>query len=195
MATMRRVPGDANGALAKALKDLDKANVRVGWFESSKYADDNQTPVAYVAAINELGPHARPFMKPTADARDAEWSQLMLQLSRQVVRGKMSVVDALTAVGLQVGGDIQKTIATISDPPLSLVTLVARKYKDEGLAITGATIGGIVEYINRVGEAEARSYVSGISDKPLNDSGYMLATTSFSVNGRNPEPVDPNFTG
>lgn len=192
MATMTRVPGGASGALAKALKDLDKANVKVGWFESSKYADANQTPVAYVAAINELGPHKRPFMQPTADAKDAEWSALMLQLSRQVVKGRMSVIDALTAVGLAVGADIQQTIATINDPPLSLVTLVARKYKAEGRAVTGATIGGIVEYINRVGEAEARSYVAGISDKPLNDSGYMLATTSFSVNDGGPEFVDPN---
>lgn len=192
MATMTRIPGGASGALAKALKDLDKANVKVGWFESSKYPDANQTPVAYVAAINELGPHKRPFMQPTADAKDSEWSALMLQLSRQVVKGRMSVVDALTAVGLTVGADIQQTIATINDPPLSLVTLVARKYKAEGRAVTGATIGGIVEYINRVGDAEARSYVAGISDKPLNDSGYMLATTSFSVNDGGPEFVDPN---
>lgn len=195
MATLTRVPGGASGALAKALKDLDKANVRVGWFESSKYPDANQTPVAYVAAINELGPHARPFMQPTADARDTEWSALMFQLSKRIITGRMSVVDALTAVGLQVGGDIQKTIATISDPPLSLVTLVARKYKAEGRTITGATIGGIVEYINRVGESEARAYVAGISEKPLNDTGYMLATTSFSVNAGDAEPVDENFKG
>jgi hypothetical protein len=192
MATMTRVPGGASGALAKALKDLDKANVKVGWFESSKYPDANQTPVAYVAAINELGPHKRPFMQPTADAKDTEWSALMFQLSKRIVTGKMSVVDALTAVGLTVGADIQQTIATINDPPLSLVTLVARKYKAEGRTISGATIGGIVEYINHVGEAEARSYVAGISDKPLNDSGYMLATTSFSVNDGGPEFVDPN---
>jgi hypothetical protein len=195
MAQMRRVPGGAKGILAKALQDLDKANVRVGWFESSKYPDANQTPVAYVAAINELGPHARPFMKPTADARDKEWSALMFQLSKRVVTGKMSVVDALTAIGLQVGGDIQKTISTISEPPLSLVTLVARKYKSEGRAITGATIGGIIEYINQVGEAEARAYVAGISEKPLNDTGYMLATTSFSVDMGDAEPVDPNAKG
>lgn len=189
MATMRRVSGGASGAFNKALKDLDKANVRVGWFESSKYPDANQTPVAYVAAINELGPHKRPFMQPTADAHDAEWSALMFQLSKRVVTGKMSVIDALTAVGLRVGGDIQHTIANLRDPPLSLVTLVARKYKDEGRSITGSTIGGIVEYINRVGEDAAREYVAGISDKPLNDTGYMLATTSFSVNMNEAIPV------
>lgn len=189
MATMRRVPGNASGALNKALKDLQGANVRVGWFESSKYPDKNSTPVAYVAAINELGPHKRPFMQTTADKRDGEWSALMFQLSKRIVTGKMTTKDALTAVGLQVGGDIQHTIAQISrGGGLSLITLVARAYRRDGKAVTGKTIGEIAAMIKNNPD-QARKEAEGIADAPLNDTGYMRATISFSVDMNEPQQI------
>lgn len=193
MATMRRVPGGSRGIVDKMLIDLEKANVRVGWFESSKYNDDNQTPVAYVAAINELGPHARPFMRTTADAKDAEWSALMFNLSKQVVRGVLTVNQALDGVGLMVGADIQKTISTITSPPLSIITLMARKYRSIGGKVTGKTIGEFAAFLDHVGEAGVD--VSGISTKPLNDTGYMLATLSSSVTDADPVPVNANAGG
>lgn len=193
MATMRRVPGGSRGVVDKMLIDLEKANVRVGWFESSKYNDDNQTPVAYVAAINELGPHARPFMRPTADAKDAEWSALMFNLSKQVVRGVLTVNQALDGVGLMVGADIQKTISTITSPPLSIITLMARKFRSTGGKVTGKTIGEFAAFLDHAGEAGVD--VSGVSTKPLNDTGYMLATVSSSVSDGDPVPVDPNAGG
>jgi len=190
MAKMSRTPGNASGAFKKALKDMQNANVRVGWFESSKYPDDNQTPVAYVAAINEIGPHKRPFMQPTADAREREWAELMFNLSKRVVKGKMTVEDALTAMGLQVGGDIQHTIAHVTSPPLSLITLLARVARRDGKKVTGKTIGEFAAEIKEKGEAAIRQEVAGISEKPLNETGYMLATTSFSVNMQAPNKVD-----
>lgn len=190
MATVKRVPGPASGAFNKALKDLKSANVRVGWFESSKYPDANSTPVAYVAAINELGPNKRPFMQPTADKYDAEWSELTLSVARRVVIGKMTTEDALTAVGLRVGTDIQHTISNLWAPPLSIITLMARKFRSTGGTVTGKTIGEFAAYLDEVGEEQVRSEIAGVSEKPLNDSGYMLATTSFSVNMGEAEPVD-----
>lgn len=191
MATMRRVSGPASGAFNKALKDLQGANVRIGWFASSKYPDTNSTPVAYVAAINELGPHKRPFMQPTADERDKEWSALMLQLSKRIVTGKMTTEDALTAVGLQVGGDIQKKIAQISrGGGLSLITLIARAYRRDGKAVTGKTIGEIAALIKN-DPSKAQDAAAGIADAPLNETGYMRATLSFSVDMNEPMPVDP----
>ena len=189
MSTMRRVPGGASGPLDKMLIDLKKANVRVGWFESSKYNDENQTPVAYVAAINELGPHARPFMRTTADQRDKEWSALMFNLSKLVVKGQLTVAQAIDGVGLQVGADIQKTISTITSPPLSLITLMVRKYRMEhpGAKVTGKTIGEFAAHAYDVGEENVD--VSGVSTKPLNDTGYMLATVSSSVNGGDAKAV------
>jgi len=190
MATIHRVPGNASGAFTKALKDLSGANVRIGWFESSRYPDDNATPVAYVAAINELGPHKRPFLQTTADAREQEWAELMLQLSRRVVTGKMTTEDALSAIGLQVGGDIQHKLAEISRAGgLSLITLVARAYRRDGKKVTGKTIGEIAALIKSDPD-KAREEAQGIADAPLNDSGYMRATVSFSVNMNEPEKVD-----
>lgn len=195
MATMRRVPGGASGVLAKALKDLDQANVRVGWFESSKYPDANQTPVAYVAAINELGPHKRPFMQPTADKYDAEWSELMFQFSKRIVTGKMTTEQALTGMGLRVGSDIQHTISNIWSPKLSLITLMARAARRDGQSVTGKTIGEFAAKIKEDGEDSIRAGLGDVSEKPLNDTGYMLATTSFSVDMGDAVPVDPNFKG
>jgi hypothetical protein len=175
--------------LNKALKDLSAANVRVGWFESSKYADDNSTPVAYVAAINEHGPHKRPFLQTTADEREKEWADLMFVLSKRIVNGKMSTEDALTAIGLQVGGDIQHKIAQIArGGGLSLITLVARAYRRDGMKVTGATIGQIARMVKK-NPQQAQDEAVGITDSPLNDSGYMLATVSVSVNMKDPEKV------
>lgn len=189
MATMRRVPGNASGAFNKAVKDLNGANVRVGWFETAKYPDQNSTPVAYVAAINELGPHKRPFMQTTADERDREWSELMFQLSKRIVTGKMTVKDALTAMGLQAGGDVQYKIAQISRAGgLSLITLVARAYRRDGKTVTGKTIGEIAALVHS-DPTKAREEAAGITDAPLNDSGYMRATVSFSVDMTDPQIV------
>lgn len=189
MGTMQRVPGDASGRLKTAMAELNQSNVRVGWFESARYNDDKATPVAYVAAINELGPHARPFMRTAKDESEAEWNKTMEALSRQILNGKLTALDALELLGYAVGADIKEKIATIQDPPLSLITLIARKYRLEGRKVTGGTIGQIAQYIKNVGDSEARASVSGISTKPLNDTGYMLATLSASVNDGSPKPV------
>lgn len=191
---MRKVPGGAGAPFKRTLQEMDQANVRVGWFESSKYPDAHATPVAYVAAINELGPHARPFMRPTFEQNDVEWSAKMLQFCRQIVKGRWTVEEGLEAMGLVVGSDIQKTITEVTKPDLSLITLVARKYRLEGRKVTGATIGGIAAWINRVGADEVKAYVSGISTKPLNDTGYMLATVSYSVNEKSSVFVNENPT-
>jgi hypothetical protein len=190
MATMRRVPGPASGAFKKAMLELAAANVRVGWFESSKYPDANSTPVAYVAAINEHGPHKRPFLQTTADQREREWADLMGQLSRRIVTGKMTTENALTAIGLQVGGDIQHKISEISrGGGLSLITLIARAYRRDGKAVTGKTIGEIAALI-KADPTKAQDEASGITDAPLNDTGYMRATVSFSVNMNEPVKVE-----
>lgn len=191
MTTMRRVPGGAGEKFRRTLQEMDNANVRVGWFESSKYPDEHQTPVAYIAAINELGPHARPFMRTTAEMKDVEWSAQMLQFCRQVVKGKWTVEQALTAMGLVVGGDIQQMIASITQPELSLITLLARKARKNGEKVTGATIGEFAARVKKDPDA-VRAEVAGINTKPLNDTGYMLATVSFSVNEKSATAVNEN---
>lgn len=181
MGIMRRVPGKDRAPFDKAMADLNATNVKVGWFSSSRYADDNQTPVAYVAAINELGPNARPFMRPTADREEPNWAALMGQLSKRIATGKMTAEQALDAIGNLVSADIRKTISEIDSPKLSLITLMARKARLDGKKVTGATIGQFAAQIKEQGEAAIRAGLGGISEKPLNDTGYVLATCTYVV--------------
>jgi hypothetical protein len=187
MATMRRVPGPASGAFNKAMKELADANVRIGWFDNSKYDDANNTPVAYVAAINELGPNKRPFMQPTADKQDTAWGEMMGYLAKQIVTGKMTVETALNMLGLRVRDDIRDTITEITaNGGLSKITLITRAYRREGKVVTGRTIGEIAALI-KSDPAKANEIASTQRDTPLNDYGVMFATLLWSVNGNEPE--------
>lgn len=190
MATMRRVTGPTAGAFTKAMKDLQGANVRVGWFDNMHYDDANSTPVAYVAAINELGPNKRPFMQPTADKQEQAWGELMGQVSTQVVTGKRNVEWALSVIGATVVSDIQETIAGITaGGGLSIITRIARAYRREGKPVTGKTIGEIAALV-KSDPSKAESIASTQRDTPLNDYGVMFGTISYSVNGNEPEQGD-----
>lgn len=190
MATMKRVPGPSSGAFTKAMKDLNGANVRVGWFEDMHYDDAANTPVAYVAAINELGPNKRPFMQPTADKQDQAWGELTGQVSRQVVTGKRDVEWALSVIGETVVADIRDTIAEITaGGGLSIITRIARAYRRDGKTVTGKTIGEIAALV-KSDPSKAEEIASTQRDTPLNDYGVMFGTISYSVNGGTPEQGD-----
>lgn len=66
-------------------------------------------------------------------------------------------------------GDVAKTIESITSPPLSQITLGARKYRAEGKKVTGATIGEIARLLD-----EKKLDVSGVPNKPLDDTHAML---------------------
>lgn len=190
MATMKRVSGTGLDAFTRAMKDLQDANVRVGWFEGMHYDDKASTPVAYVAAINELGPNKRPFMQPTADKQDQAWGELMGQVSKQVVTGKRDVEWALGMIGETVVADIRDTIANITaGGGLSTITRIARAYRRDGKEVTGKTIGEIAALI-KSDPSKAESIASTQRDTPLNDYGVMFDTLSYSVNGNAPEQGD-----
>ena len=77
---------------------------------------------------------------------------------------------------LKAEGDVSKAIAEVNAPPLSKITLGARKYRAEGKKVTGATIGEIARLID-----ENKLDVSGVSTKPLNETGLMSATLTHVV--------------
>lgn len=170
---MRRDNPKAFATLDARLKELAGVETKVGWFESATYPDGR--PVAAVAAGNELGiPSrsipARPFMRPTASEQKPKWGGTSGMLAKRVLVGKMTAVEAMDALGLVAEGDISKTIASIWAPPLSPITLMARKYREEGKKVTGATIGEIAGKI-KAGKGEFSA-----NTKPLNESGHMIAT-------------------
>jgi len=158
MARVKRIPGNISmDELKVRIKDLGNVEGRVGWFESSKYPDG--TPVAYVAAINEFGTKdipARPMMRPTVKANRAAWMKIIADGSKAVLKGRISMVQVLEAVGLQAVGDVKKTISGITSPPLKESTIKNRQYR----AKRGKSRG---------------------TSKPLIDTGYMFDTITNTV--------------
>ena len=158
-----RVTTRADHALSVALKELASKKVgKVGWFEKSRYPDEDATQVAYVAAQNEYGnPNknipARPFMRPTIAAQENTWKKVAEQGARNILKGNQTSGDALEMLGLKAAGDIKKTISKILTPPLAQSTINARlaRHSDK------QTVGKLT--------------------KPLIDTGLMFATLTNTV--------------
>lgn len=181
MADATQTNPQAFKALGDRLDAFDKVTGKVGWFESAVYPDG--TPVAYAAAINELGSPAnnipsRSFMRSTALEKDGAWKDLASTISKKILAGEMTPQDGMELLALQAEGDIAKKIASITSPPLSPITLGVRKYKSQGKTITGATIGEIARKLH-----DGTLDVSGVSDKPLVDTSLMVDTLTHKVEG------------
>lgn len=160
------------------LKELENFQGRVGWGEDSKYPDG--TPVAYVAAIQELGYGPippRPFMRPAETKNQNEWQAVAGFAAAQILDGKMTGADGMRLITTRAEDDVSDAISDVSSPPLSPITMVLRKWRREGRKITGATVG---EAAARLAAGE-KIDVSGVSAKPLNDTGRMLATLTSVV--------------
>lgn len=156
---------------------VDK-EAKAGWFDSARYPDG--TPVAYVATIQEYGaPEVnippRPFLAPTIEKRKDAWVKLLSQGVKAVARGGYSADQVLEGVGLQVAGDIQAGIASVTGPALSNVTLLLRKWRREGKTIAGKTVGEAAAAI------KAGASIEGVNADPLRDSGLMVATVTSVV--------------
>jgi hypothetical protein len=154
MATVKRTPGPGLAEFEKAMRELGRQQAEVGWFASSKYEDG--TPVAYIATIQEFGSPAqgiepRSFQRATMDAKQTEYGELMGKGARAVMAGKLSARKMLDSFGLQVAGDMRKTIAEGNFKELAESTIAARARKR----------GVSVEAVNK---------------DPLRDSNVMVNT-------------------
>ena len=160
--TIQRVKTKEAHQLQVALKNLDGKVGKVGWFEKSKYADKDATPVAYVAAIQEYGyPSknipARPFMRPTIADKQVEWASIVKQGSAQILKGNQTIGDVLELLGLKASADVKKTISQITTPPLAEATIAARLAR------------------------KADKNTVGNLTKPLIDTGIMFNTLTNTV--------------
>lgn len=158
------------------LKELDGYTSKVGFFDTAKYEDG--TPVAQVAFWQENGVASRsipprPVWGPGFKKFSASWKDAAGLFAKRVLDGQMTGREAMTALGETAQGDIIKQYAELKSPPLSRLTLAIRKYK---LMHPDAKIGGkLIGMIARMLK-EGKIDTSGVSDKPLNDSGYMIAS-------------------
>ncbi len=155
-----KITRKTNDALEKAIKEINKRNLSVGWFESSKYEDG--TPVAQVASQNEFGSPAnnrppRPFMRNAISENSTRWAKTSAKISKDILNGS-NVLTSLNLLGVVVEADIKKSITSITAPALALSTINARK--------------------NRSSNKKPATTIN----KPLVDTGYMLATVTSEVN-------------
>lgn len=147
----------ASDKMREAVKAIASKKLRVGWFDTSKYQDG--TPVAYVATIHELGNPAggvpaRPFMRPTIEAKTPEWKSTLAGGAHQVLNGRLTAEQMLGQVGQVAAGNIAETIASIDTPALQPGTINARK---------------------------SRRKSPGVSTKPLVDTGLLIQSVNHKV--------------
>lgn len=152
--------GIGHDAMTKRLADLKSKQAAVGWFSTAKYPDSN-VPVAYVATIAEFGnpennQPPRSFVRTTQTEKQKGWSVLLAKGSTRVMEGKMTAEFMYDSLGLQIAGDIRKTLATASFAPISDATIAAR-----------ARIRGVsIEDVNK---------------DPLHFTGYMQTSLTNQV--------------
>ena len=166
------------------IKDMDDFSVRIGWFSSAKYPDG--TPTAYVASIHEFGAPsrgipARGFMRPTIDSKTGEWSQQMRFYAKQIVSGQMNTEQALNGLAIVARGDVDATLARIKEPELSPLTIYIRKFVKSGGKIFGYRDIMRLRWQMEKEEKAGALDLSGVSVDPLDFTGYMRATLSYTV--------------
>lgn len=170
-------------ALRVAVKELGDVESKVGWFESAKYGDG--APVAGIAYIQEFGNDKRsipprPFFRSTAAEKKGEWAKTAEKISRAVVQGKVPAEKVGEAVALAAEGHVRATITKLTEPALSPVTIELRRRRRAGETITGRTVG-------EAAKASKSAFFQGSSGseaKPLEDTGYMLATLTSEYGGK-----------
>lgn len=167
-------------SLESIIAKLDKTSVEVGWFETSKY--ENGTPAAYVAAIQEWGYQGggtnippRPFLRPAQADHAKDWAQRAMKEAQQVINGKESTDDAASKLGAEIEGDILEAIIA-PHQPLSRITLLLRKWRDEGIQINKST----VERARRELAKNPNISVSK-NQTPLDDTNYMISSLTYEV--------------
>lgn len=132
MARMIRQNPRAFETLTARIRELDGKQVKVGWFSSSVYP--NGTPVALVAAVQELGSPAKNIpprlgMRATAMRKWGEWKDLMLDGAKAILQGRRTADQVMDTMGAKAAGDIAKNIASVWEPPLKEATVKARARK------------------------------------------------------------------
>lgn len=176
--------GTGTEELRRAIRDLEQRQARVGFFEHSQYPDG--TPVAYVASIQEFGYGAippRPFFRPVTEAQKPNWTILIGKGAIAVMEGRTTVDNMLEQFGQAVAGAVKEEISKVNSPPLALSTLVLRKKKKDGTTIGGKVVGETVRDVNFVGPRAGGALpdISGVSTKPLVDTGYMISQVNNDV--------------
>lgn len=185
--TVKQQPGDAFEQLQVKIDNLKGKVGKVGYLGTQRYPDDPKTgkqglTVAHVATIMEYGYPAgnipaRPTLLPAIAAKQAEWKKIALDGSRKVLKGHGTIADVMEAIGSAAQGEVDRQISTLTEPPLKQAT-IAKRLKNRRVKGAYALARKIV---NKMPLTQAQQNYTGLIDKPLIDTGYMLATLTHSV--------------
>lgn len=146
--------------LTSARRTMGGKELKIGWFSTNLYEDG--TPVAYVATIHEFGAQKqgippRPFMRPTIEREEIKWRAFIAQEAKKIVEGTQTVAALFEMLGLNISGEIARSISEVVSPPLLEATIRAKMRKMANTKITGSL------------------------DKPLVETGLMLESVTYTV--------------
>lgn len=137
----------AGAGLQRSLDEIARklstaASVRVGFLEGATYPDGTSVPL--VAAVNEFGASSRgqpprPFFRRMIAAKSGEWPETMARLLKAKDHDAKS---ALGLIGAEIKGQLQESIATLTDPPLTPST-IKRKGREKPLVETGHMLNSV----------------------------------------------------
>lgn len=183
---MAEVKGRAVGLDAKlaelAAKLTKKTSLRVGFLENATYpateGNAGVTHVATIAAIQNYGAPGkgippRPFFSGMVVKNSPTWGD---DLGKLLAANGGDSQNALELMGHRMVDQLQQSIRDTNDPPLSILTLMARKHRRDGGTVTGATLGALANE-RRKGPPD----LSGVSTKPLIDTSVLLMSADFEV--------------
>jgi len=161
----------------RVVKQLEEAKeLRVGFLEGAKYEDG--TPIAQVAFWQEFGSSrfpVRSFFRPMIVKESASWGPL---LARVLPKVGYDVDKAMHRLGGYIALQLTESIVTTPQPPLSEVTLMLRKMKDDDSSLV-VTVQTVAEAARRVARGEKGA--TGTRAKPLIDSGQMQRATGYEL--------------
>ena len=150
-----------------------KIELKVGFFDTETYP--NGTHVAQVAFWNEYGKTGtppRPFFRRMIRKNVANWGGQMAKIMKAT---DYDAEQSLNFMGDLMQGQLRQSIAELTEPKLSPVTVMLRGMRSQGVKITGATVG---QAAARVAQGKTNY---GASDKPLVDTGQMYRAVNYQV--------------
>lgn len=157
----------------RKIATLESATMNVGYLENETY--DDGMPVAQAAFFAEYGTStapARPTFRPLIERERKAWFDEMI---KRLMSGNKPIT-VLKLMGNKISDQLKLAIRDTPVSPLSNVTLMLRKMRDEGATITGASLPIAIARLNS-GEAGA----SGTRAKPLMDTGVMQTAPNYEI--------------
>jgi len=110
----------------------DEIHIDVGVHKDSIPYPDG-TPTGLVAAANEFGTSRIPersFLRSTLSENEGKYSALMEKAVKAVADGKLTLERAANLIGLEMVGDVQEKITTLSTPPNAPSTIKKKGFNN-----------------------------------------------------------------